>query len=85
MILFFIDAVFCLRFNLFMNFYGTMFLIMDKDLPQIAWLIYLTFKQNRMHYSVHPVYYDFKVNQSSIAACAAATRAIGTRNGEQDT
>lgn len=33
MILFFIDAVFCLRFNLFMNFYGTMFLIMDKDLP----------------------------------------------------
>lgn len=60
MILFFIDAVFCLRFNLFMNFYGTMFLIMDKDLPQIAWLIYLTFKQNRMHYSVHPVYYDFK-------------------------
>ena len=68
-----------------MNFYGTMFLIMDKDLPQIAWLIYLTFKQNRMHRIVHPVYYDFKVNQSSIAACAAATRAIGTRNGEHDT
>lgn len=31
------------------------------------------------------IHYIIMVFQSSIAACAAAIRAIGTRNGEQDT
>ncbi len=45
----------------------------------------LTYQKKRQGKNPVSFTYLLEMNYFSIAACAAATRAMGTRNGEQDT